>query len=568
MAEAGHDGRERAGALGWVALALALAAHWLLFAEYVRREIAWSSPPNFDQSQLLDVAYRTYEHARHDGPAAALAYAWRQAPPTGATIHLEAALLFALTRPSRLKALGVNWLHLVLFQLALVTTLRARARGWALPALAVGLSWSAATTFHSVGGIDDFRIDFAALCLYGTFLAAVVRSDLFRRRAWALAAGGVAALCVLTRTLTSVYFAGLFALWMGALALRRWRAASAERRADLGRQLAGTAQGAACLALAALPALAARFGTIWNYYVGGHVSGPTSAVLADAAGRPGVWQVLALYPQNLLAAHLGMVLLALSLAVVGVLAACRSPQPEAGTPAAPAGVFTFVAASALVPLAVLTADSAKSPVAAGIVVGPFLWLVLLAAARLAPDAPRRLRGVLAGAVFCAGAGYQAHHLTGPANVVASVPSRLETVRFHDDIVRVARERGIEPRLLPDRRRDYVLGVRVSAYERHGVTLDTAVPLEHVIWAPETSEVLEALHSSTLVVLTTLPPPPGWTYPYDRKLAALEPSLRRYCASEMVEVGAYHVPEEIRLYARIARGTERRADDVGEAGRPR
>src|SRR5688572_29103548 len=188
--------RDGTAALGWTILALALSAHWLLVAEYVRREIAWSSPPHFDQSQLLDVAYRTYERGRDDGPAAALAYAWRHAPPTGATIHLEAALLFALTRPSRLKALGVNWLHLVLFQLAPGATRRAPGRGWALPAVAVGLSWSAASPFCLVGGLDDFRIDFATQCLYGTFLAAVVHSDLFRRRSWAIAAGGMAALCV------------------------------------------------------------------------------------------------------------------------------------------------------------------------------------------------------------------------------------------------------------------------------------------------------------------------------------------------------------------------------------
>jgi hypothetical protein len=547
------SGHRWVDACAWAALALAVSGQWLLFAQYVRREVAWSYPVNYDQAHYLDVAYRTYERAREAGPLAALRLAHRLAAPTGSALHLEAALLFALRQPSRLTALGVSWMHLLLFQAALVAVLRARSRGWALSFLALGLSWSAATTFHSAGGIDDFRIDFAAWCLYGTFLAVVIHSDLFRRRGWALAAGAVATLCVITRTLTSVYLGGLLCLWIAGLLVRRRLARGDERRADLRRQLSGAALCAGCLVLAGVPALAVRARALWNYYVAGHVSGPVSAILADSTGLRDLWTFLWFYPANLVEFHLGWVFLTMAALALGALALLRS-QGAAGDPhAAGFGELAFVTTAALVPLVVLTVDSAKSPVVAGIMVGPILWAVVLGAARLAPRAHPRVLGFVAGVAFLAGAVFQVHRLSGPANVALDTAARKETVRLHADMARLVREQGwTRPRMLTDRKRDYFFAFPVWTYEREHVLIDVDTPLEHMIWAPTRSQILDSLRTSRLVVLTTPTHQWGWRYPFDLKLEKHLPRLRRYCERELVEIGTYHVPEEIRLYARIPR----------------
>jgi hypothetical protein len=548
-------GRRWLDACVWGALGLVACGHWLLFAEYVRREVAWGYAPNYDQTSLLQLAYFTYEEIRRDGPWRALTHALRTLPPTGALLHLEAAYLFALTRPSRLKALGVNWLHFTLLQLAVVSTVRARFGGWRLPALALGLVWALAAPFGYVGGIDDFRLDFAALCLYGTFLALVLRSDVFRRPGWSLAAGAAGTLCVLTRSLTSVYLGGVLTVWMAVLLWRLLRAHEDAARAERKRQLGGAALCAAWLVLVALPSLALRARSLWNYYVVGHVTGAESAVRKAESGITGNLEALAYYPASLLSHHAGP--LFLWLAFLALLLLALLPRPRDAQPRDPRGFAVeapwFVALSFAVPLAALNADAAKSVVVGGILAAPLLWAVVLAAARLARRARPAAFWVAAVGVLAAGGAFQVARLSGRSSSLFDPAARREVARLHEDVARVVRERGSGPsHLLADRKRDYVPATWVATYERHGVALDLRYPMREVVWEPTDRQVDEALERSELVVLTMEAPPAHWVYPYDRKLAALGPRLRQYCERRLSLVGTYRVPEEIRLYARTER----------------
>jgi hypothetical protein len=545
----------REAAAGWLLLVLLCCGHWLLFAEYVRREIAWCYATGYDQTTLLYLAYGTYEAILRDGPVAALAHALRTPPPIGATVHLEAAFLFLLTRPSRLKALGVNWLHFVVLQVAVVATLRARVRGWALPALALGLLWSLGTTFFWAGGLDDFRLDFAACCLYGVFLALVLRSDVFRHAGWSIAAGAAATWCVLTRSLTSVYLGGLLALWIGVLVFR-WSRAGVSERVDRKRALKGAVLCTACLVLLALPSLALRARSLWAYYVVGHVTGPESAVHAALSGVANLMQAVSYYPASLLSSHAGPRFVWTAAGALAVLALARGSSGAVQADASRAfrgEAFGFVAAAAAVPLAALSADTAKSPVVGGILATPLVWAVLLVASRLAPQVRPAALWLTSGAVLAAGTAFQVARLTGPAPIAIGIPveARLEVSRLHDDVVRVVREHGLtRPVVLPDRKRDYVPALHVSAYERHGLFLQVGYALNPILWRPETAEVMASLESSDFVILTARAPRPQWRLPYDDKLAELEPLLRDHCTRNMTLVGTYHVPEEIRLYGRI------------------
>jgi len=544
------------GLIGWGLLSLLVCAHWLLFAQYVRREIAGSYARHFDQTTLLHLAYGTYEGIRRDGPVAELPQALRRLPPIGATLHLEAAFLFLLTRPSRLAALAVNWMHFVLLQVAVIATLRARVRGWALPALALGLLWSLATTFFWAGGLDDFRLDFAACCLYGTFLALVLRSDLFRHAGWSVAAGLAATWCVLTRSLTSVYLAGLLVPWVAVLWLRLLRAEPGPERADRKRALSGAALCTACLALLALPSLALRARALWSYYVVGHVTGPESAVHAAGSGVRDLLHAAAYYPSSLLSFHAGRLFVVLAAGALILLVLARRPGGAAGAPAFRGEAFWFVAASGAAPLVALSADPAKSPLVGGVLVTPLVWAVLLAAAWLAPRArPAALR-VAAAVVLVAGGAFQAARLTGPAPTTVPAAALKDVSRLHDDVVRVVRAQGLaQPSLLADRKRDYVPALHVSAYERHGVFLDVRYRLLGILWRPEEREVMESLHDSDFVILTAPGPrPPG--LPYDDQLAEMEPRLRDHCTRRMALVGTYRVPEEIRLYVRNRAASEK------------
>jgi hypothetical protein len=538
--------------IGWGLLALLLCAHGLLFAAYVRREVAWAYAPNYDQTALLQLTYKTYEQIRRDGPWAALTHALRTLPPTGATLHLEAAFLFVLTGPSRLAALGVNWLHFAALQVAVVAAVRSRAGGRRLPALALGLVWCLATPFYYAGGLDDFRFDFAGWCLYGTFLALVMCSGMFRRHGVSLAAGAVATLCVLTRSLTSVYFGGVMTVWIAVVAWRLWRAPDDAARADRKRQLGGALLCAACLVLVALPSLAVRARSLWNYYVVGHVTGAEHAVRKAESGITGGLDALWYYPSSLFANHAGGVFLWTACAAIALLALFPRPRAERtrSQPGFPPEAPWFAALSAAIPLIVLTADEAKSVIVGGILAPPLLWAAVLAAAGLAGRSrPEALRVVAAG-VLAIGAAFQVARLTGPAPSRIDRAARLEVSRLHDDVALVARERGwAETRLLADRKGDYVPATFVAAYERQGIALDIRYPMGEIVWEPTDAEVDEALDRSELVIVTMEPPPPHWTYPYDRKLAALRPWLLDYCGRQLSLVGTYRVPAEVRLYAR-------------------
>ena len=244
-------------------LALSLAAQWLLFGAYVQREIAWAYPPHFDQTMSLFTAYRTYEDVREHGLVSGLGRTLRNSPASGATLHIEAVLLFLGVGPSRLAALAVNWLHFALLQAAVVAALWTHGR-WEMPVLGLGLLLSVNTPFYWAGGMADFRPDFVAFCLYGTFLAVVWKSDVFRRHVWALLAGAVGTLCVLARSLTAVYLGMLLGGCLAVLSVLWLCEHDPTRRVERRRQLVGVALCAACLCLLALPALAVQARTLWN----------------------------------------------------------------------------------------------------------------------------------------------------------------------------------------------------------------------------------------------------------------------------------------------------------------
>jgi hypothetical protein len=55
--------------------------------------------------------------------------------------------------------------------------------------LTVGLIVCQMTPWLGTGGLFDFRMDFIAYCLFGVWVCAALRSNLFRDWRWAVAAG-------------------------------------------------------------------------------------------------------------------------------------------------------------------------------------------------------------------------------------------------------------------------------------------------------------------------------------------------------------------------------------------
>jgi hypothetical protein len=548
-------------ALGWAAVGVLLLLQYGLFRQCVLLEVAWAYPGNYDQTVYLTQSYDTYERMRAGGAYDGLKHGYYLRTPTGALLHLQAAVLFFLLGPSRLSALTLNFLYFALLQLALAGTLRWLTRRWSAALLGVGLLLTALAPFVEAGGVLDFRLDFFAFCLFGVFVCAVLRSDVLRSRRWALAVGASAAWLVLTRSLTLVYLAGMAGPLALYLLYRFWRPASAEGKRVAARRLAGLGLAGAVVAVAVLPVLWDRREQLWGYYVVGHVTGVEKFI------RAGNGDLTWYYPASLLRDHAGPAFLKLAgLALLVAAGAAVVRRARGGAAAGPARLglapaFVYLALAVAVPLAALTIDLHRSPCAGSVLLPGLLGLVLAGVVGLAglhregPPRPGLTAPltVLAAVAVAAGAWAQFGGYAAPRRPTAC---RHEVEQIHALFERMHRCCAdycwSAPVLSATVNRDYTQHEAFAAwaYERHGTLRQTGVALGAAI-VPLTEEEIRngAWASDFLVLVTTAAAPP---YPSERCLREALPKLRAYCETELVRQGTFDIEgAEVTLYARPA-----------------
>jgi len=577
---------------GWGFVGLSLLAQFGLFRQFALREVVWSYPTNHDQLLFLSQSYETYERILNDGLAKGLAPMTglarrthlRPSPgtallpphlsgppdfplsPNGAMIHLQAALLFLLLGPGRLTALSLNFLYFALLQIAIVGNMKWLSCRWSIGLLSLGLLWTIATPFFWAGGLFDFRTDFIAFCLFGTFVCVVVRSGLFADWRWSLLAGCCAAMLVSFRYLTAVYLVGILGV-MGLFLLgRARRRRGTEPTHQARRQLVG-------LLLAALPILVLtalvlllHWHEIGRYYVIGHITGPERHVRASEQGITSVWQGLKFYPAELYYNHLGPLfvqwargLLAAAVAGGAMLWLWRRIAPPP-LPTHVVATAIFIAAAILVPMAALTLDEAKSPVVIGIVTVPLLCGVLLTIISLL-GAYSGLRvhaavdwgiTIAAATVLVAGAVNSFTHYATSSDASRNRQEIERLLAMYDHIAADSIDLGLpNPVVANDSSADF-LGyslLSVLTYERRGVLLDPGEGLASVLARPA-EEVIPRLTASDFVILTEPPPSGGYERPFDQTMRQLRPVLADYCQKNLVEIEHLRVlGHEITVFVR-------------------
>jgi hypothetical protein len=544
------------GALAWAGLALLLLLEYALFREFVVREVAWSYPANHDQVVYLLQAYDTHDHVLDHGVRQGLVHGLLLPSPNGCLIHLEAALLFLLTGPTRLGALTVNFLHFALFQVALVATLRWLTRRWSVAWLGLGLLLAVSSPFLDQGGIYDFRLDFPASCLMGVLLCLVVRSGVFASPRWWPAVAGATAWLGLFRFISLVYLAGVAAVLVPWLAWR-WLRRRGEERAVEARRLAGLAVTGAVLAAVTLPVLWQRWEGLKGYYVVGHLTGPEKQIRAQKDGR---WY--AYYPQSLVQSHLGRYFRVLAPGVLGLAALYRLRRRNRS--AGDAGrldlgvAFLAAAAALLVPVAVLSEASHRSPVVVNIALPGLLWAVLLLAIgwaglhREGAPSPGRALVLVAGVVLAAGVANQVHWF-GRRNLPLDWRTdAAEVLRLHDRIEEICAEnRWGTPIVSVTSNADFLHHqvANVLMYERHGSRRVTRALLGHGILEVGADDALSEASLSDFVVLTR---PRRANYPFEKCMVRLHPRLEQLCREQFREQDRYHMfGEDVVLYSRPA-----------------
>lgn len=531
--------RRLTGALWIGALILLLSAQFVLFHRYLVREISWTYPAHHDQATYLRRAYETYERIRWEGILRGITGGREM--PNGAILHVQAAVLFLLTGPSRAAALSLNFFYLAVFEVVLVWTLRRVTGGWSAGFIGFGLLLAARTSFAEAGGIADFRLDFITVCLYGLFVCLVVRSRVFLDPRWSVAAGLVGGWLVCFRFVSAAYVAAVIGATILAMLFARLLGRGWDVRRRRGRQLAGALAATAVLVAMALPVLWLHRRALHDYYVVGHVTGHERDIRIEQFHTADWRQAVLFYPRSLLHDQLGdrfgFVVLAL-LVLLAVDRVTRRDPDAAPTDRAPSGkAFAFVAAAAMLPIAVLSLDAHKSPVVADVAVAPLVVLLAMIAGRLI-----RRQAVLRGAallVLVMGGASFFRSLNRPTPLSRHPDEMNQLDRLYDRIARgaEAHRRGETVLLATDCTADYLYcdAVAVMIYERHHVLPGVNELIAGIFERPE-DQVLASLRQADFVFLTTRTGrAPRFEYPFDREMERLHPRLQQFCRQHLIEI---------------------------------
>jgi hypothetical protein len=556
----------RESRLGWVVMIVLLLIQAILFCRYVQREVAPIFPTGYDQSTYLTYSYQIHEDIRSNGLLHGLCYGLNAPVANGVLLHLQAALIYSLIGPSRLSALLPNFVYFAIFQVTIVKTLRWLSGRWTVALFGLGLLLSATSPYFGFGDLLDFRIDSIALSLFGIFICVVVRSGFFSSLPFSLLAGAVGALLILFRFITFVYLAGIFAICLLALCSRTYTA-----RRDLHVRKAAIHQIVALVlagligASLAVPVLCYKYQFLWDYYVVNCFMGGDKENRMREFGVETLLNAVLFYPKCLWRFHTRprFLLLAgagLATAVIGTIVLRRRNERRDFSVGQVAS-YGFAAACFVVPLTVLTTTPSKSPVVAGILLPPLLWLVTLPlvglAKRFPGNTPHFMPWLFAGLSSLA----VVWGMSVPVGKLTKAPpwwnehhlEAAEVDRMYHSIAARAREMDLHsPSISVDCMKDYLAAGAMASfvYERDGFLLDLRPRLGLTVMAVRDDDAIATVRASDFVILSDKTSPTNSVYPFDHSMEALRPTLREFCDHNCTLLDRFHLPDrDLLLYSR-------------------
>jgi len=560
----------------------------LFFAVY-NREIAWYPPANFDQASYLMSTYRLQEDVLAHGFGKFWKAIWSAPNATGVALPIEGALFGIIIGGARLPQLCVNFIVFFALQAVAFYTARAlwdnRFYGYML----VGLILCQATPWlggGGGGGLFDFRIDFAAYCLYGIWACTVLRSKLFLDFRWAIGAGLVGGFLVLHRFLTIVYLLGVYAGFATVCAiiiglLARGDAALISR---LRQRLKSLGFSFAALIFLAGPVLLLNSRSFWNYYVIGHVVSDEKFFRAKEAGAHDLIGHLLFYPRSIFNDHLGQAFFLASLiAIAGSIAASLLGKTKKNGLAARRNEefllqVIFLLGAIVGPILVLTADISKSSIVGGIVGVPIAILIVVLADAIRPKvtevASHKSPKLLAGSamlIFVLGIFNQVSRGSRHWPEFGDRVHLSQMAELNQWLANYARGyHWKNPAISLDIISSYLNCGTITAagFEKTGDFVEFYSLLGSSIVAQPREEALRLLEKSDFVILTS--PHQGENYPFTDAIAAYWSELKTWADRHLLTIKTQRVdavfPYNVMVYARpCARLRDVSGDWITSAG---
>jgi len=238
-----------------------------VFIYAVKQYIVNIYPRHFDQIQYLAEVYQSYEKYKVNGLFAGFKETLSNPSAQGAIYDSLALLIMMAFGVSRSSALMLNIFAFIGWQIIIFYGIQKiyRSQGLAVLAAALPLALTGIWQLNSPGTAFDFRLDYLAMCLYGTSAFMYILTDNFKNSKWSIGFALIVALTILCRYLTSVYF--LFALLILFVTNKNTR-----------EQLVNIVMCSLIVTLLVLPFFIYNHTLIYNYYVVGHVLGEEQAI--------------------------------------------------------------------------------------------------------------------------------------------------------------------------------------------------------------------------------------------------------------------------------------------------
>lgn len=336
-------------------------------------------PRNFDQTSYFDYTYRLAESTRHNGWGILANEYFHPTSAPGITLVVQGAIIALLFGPNRTALLSLNLGYFIALQLVLFYSVRAVTRSFGTAWTALTLLFATGTVFLDAGGIYDYRLDFAAQCLFGIWVCLVLWSRVFRDLKTSIVIAATGILLVTVRlfsvTYVSLVLGELLLISLVVMVLGRSataRVIAKERAINI--FLSGT-----LTALVVCALLFAARQALYDYYGVTHIITNEKYIRAAELQLYTVLDHVLFYPRNILEFHLGsrFGIIAAAAFVAGAIGTGMSLHRFRSQLQRYRPHFIALGCCIVTPIGILTFDISKSPVVGGVVVTPIVLAVTL-----------------------------------------------------------------------------------------------------------------------------------------------------------------------------------------------
>jgi hypothetical protein len=513
----------------WLLAGAIMVLELFIFHQLAAQRQAMVYPRWSDQIQYLSESYYSYDELKAHGWGRGLVYACTNPAAQGTLHDIVAVVAFGLFGPSRALALDLNMLVFVAWQAMTLFAIRRLTGSAALGWLGFGLLLCLAGPWTGdAGSAVDFRLDHAAMCLWGIAGTSMLLTRGFRDLRWSLVFGLLTGLTIVERFLTGAYFAPVF------LAAAIWILCGEEKSGRLRNLILA---GAIAFVIAA-PFFWVNRTWIYNYYYQGHFANAESAARAPGLG---LWDSITYIIDGFSSRHMGWVfgLFALGLTLIPLLLESfwdrlRTTKLVIDRDWLFTSLLFFV-----VPTAILCLHRQKSEYVLGIIapglVLCLLWiwhLMLPGVAGLTRHG--RFVQLAATAAVALGLSFFIFRQTERPYRSSFLADSRKMDAFVDRLYQASRQPGsTEPNIGIDQIMDSLDGtvMRVVAYEHHRVWIVIHTQLPISILTADEEEIFARMAKCDFFFLTDEQNGNGY-WPYDHQMRTLYPRLKEWCEAHM------------------------------------